>query len=225
QTFCACLPGVTEISIHDDFFALGGTSITAAQVISALRRHPDTAALTVRDLYDTPTVAGLAEKLGVQPEPSSHLDERKRLGPGWPRLCTTLQVGTLLAGLLVSSILGYFGTFHIMPCFLNLFELVTATLLLPVIALLTVGLYIPISLGIALLGKKLLIGTYKPRRHPTWGWFFFRNWLMQGCIKAIPWGLVDGTCLKNWFLRKLGAQIGKNVHIHKGVRFPAGGYD
>ena len=34
----------------------------------------------------------------------------------------------------------------------NLLDLVTATLLLPVIALLTVGLYIPISLGIALLG-------------------------------------------------------------------------
>src|SRR5262249_36124172 len=133
--------------------------------------------------------------------------------------------GTLLAGLFDGSILSYFGIFTIMPVFLNLFDLVTATLLLPVIAFLTVGLYIPISLGIALLGKKLLIGTYKPGRHPTWGWFFFRNWLMQGCIKAIPWGLADGTCLKNWFLRKLGAQIGKNVHIHKGVRFPAGGYD
>ena len=225
QAIRACLPGMDEISIHDNFFALGGTSIAAAQGISALRRHPDTAALTVRDLYDAPTVAGLAEKLSVQPEPSSHLGERKRLGPGWPRLCTTLQVGTLLAGLLVSSILGYFGTFHIMPFFLNLFELVTATLLLPVIALLTVGLYIPISLGVALLGKKLLIGTYKPGRHPAWGWFFFRNWLMQGFIKAIPWFLVEETCLKNWLLRKLGAKIGKNVHIHKGVNLPAGGYE
>lgn len=225
QAICACLPGMDEISVHDNFFTLGGTSITAAQVISALRCHPDTAALTVRDLYDTPTVAGLAEKLGRQPEPSSHLGERKRLSPGRPRLCTTLQVGTLLAGLLVSSILGYVGTFHIMASFLNLFDLVTATLLLPVVALLAVGLYIPISLGMALLGKKLLIGTYKPGRYPVWGWFFFRNWLMQGLIKAIPWDLVEGTGLKNWCLRKLGAKIGKNVHIHKGVTFPAGGYD
>jgi hypothetical protein len=93
QAICACLPGLDEISVHDNFFALGGTSITAAQVISALRGHPDTAALTVRDLYDAPTVAGLAEKLCGQPEPSSDLGERKRLSPGCPRLCTTLQDG------------------------------------------------------------------------------------------------------------------------------------
>jgi non-ribosomal peptide synthetase-like protein len=225
QAICACLPGIHEISVHDNFFALGGTSITAAQVISALRCYPDTAALTVRDLYDAPTVAGLTRKLGGQPGHSIHVSERKRLSAGCPRLCTTLQVGTLFTGLLVGSILGYFGTFHIMPWFLGLFDLVTATLLLPVIALVAAGLYIPISLGIALFAKKLLIGTYTPGRHPVWGWFFFRNWLMQGCIKAIPWGLVEGTCLKNWLLRRLGAKIGKNVHIHKGVKFPAGGYD
>jgi hypothetical protein len=61
QAICACLPGMDEVSVHDNFFALGGTSITAAQVISALRGHPDTAALTVRDLYDAPTVAGLTD--------------------------------------------------------------------------------------------------------------------------------------------------------------------
>ncbi|MBS0381190.1 MAG: amino acid adenylation domain-containing protein [Proteobacteria bacterium] len=56
------LPG---IGIHDDFFALGGHSLLAAQLTARLNRDFGVT-LSLRTLFDTPTVAGLAAAIGEQ---------------------------------------------------------------------------------------------------------------------------------------------------------------
>lgn len=55
------LPG---IGIDDDFFALGGHSLLAAQLTARLNREFDTA-LSLRTLFDAPTVAGLASAIAA----------------------------------------------------------------------------------------------------------------------------------------------------------------
>ncbi len=50
---------VTELSIHDNFFALGGHSLLAMQVTSRLRDELGVA-LTLRSIFDAPTIAELA---------------------------------------------------------------------------------------------------------------------------------------------------------------------
>jgi len=57
--------GVTQIGIHDDFFALGGHSLTATQVISRLRRV-FAVKVAVRVLFDHPTVADLADYIDLR---------------------------------------------------------------------------------------------------------------------------------------------------------------
>ncbi|MEO6518234.1 MAG: amino acid adenylation domain-containing protein [Pseudoxanthomonas sp.] len=52
--------GLPQISIHDNFFAFGGHSLLAAQLTSRLNRELGSS-LTLRALFDGPTVAGLAE--------------------------------------------------------------------------------------------------------------------------------------------------------------------
>ncbi len=51
------------VSVGDDFFAIGGTSLSAAQVVNEARKHG--VVFTVRDLMTNRTVAALANKVGL----------------------------------------------------------------------------------------------------------------------------------------------------------------
>ncbi|MCS6914978.1 MAG: SDR family NAD(P)-dependent oxidoreductase [Myxococcota bacterium] len=54
--------GIAGIGVHDDFFDLGGHSLLLTQVISQVRRQTG-AEVSLRDLFDSPTVAGLAAQI------------------------------------------------------------------------------------------------------------------------------------------------------------------
>jgi aspartate racemase len=65
------------IGIHDNFFHLGGHSLLAIQIVSRISKVFQTE-LPVRDIFETPTIAGLAEK--IQRQPSAPIASRNGIG-------------------------------------------------------------------------------------------------------------------------------------------------
>ena len=57
--------GLALVGVHDNFFELGGHSLTGTQVIARLRSE-FRLELALRALFETPTVAGLAEQLAAR---------------------------------------------------------------------------------------------------------------------------------------------------------------
>src|SRR5690606_31113347 len=67
---------VDQLGIHDNFFALGGHSLRAAQLIARIRQrfHTD---ILLRNLLVKPTVAGLATLL--EPARAEGMDDERRI--------------------------------------------------------------------------------------------------------------------------------------------------
>ena len=225
RAFGEVLNSPVPISIHDDFFNdLAGDSLSAAELISMLRGEPSTAQITVRDLYESRTIAELA-KHADQEVIEATIEENTTERAGSPLLATGIQIAWLLGGLIIGSSLAYLLAFDLLPVMISKLDLVPLLLLSPFLTFAALLLYTPLAVLLSVLVKKVLIGRYRPLRAPVWGSFYVRNWMVQQTVRIVPWALVQGTEFQVMALRALGARIGKRVHIHRGVGLLEGGWD
>lgn len=215
------------VSIHDDFFKdLGGDSLSAAILVTLLRGDDATAWVTVRQLYEARTIAELAKRAPSsstqKATTNTAMNDRQQ---GRPFLVTLTQVAWLSVVFIVASLVTYLVAFEFLPRLGNQVGLVPALLLSPILYLIAFLFYAPLSVAFAVMMKRLLIGCYQPLRAPIWGSFFLRNWIVQQCVRMIPWRTFEGTVFQHMALRALGARIGQRVHIHRSVNLLQGGWD
>ncbi len=204
-------PGQSITRKADFFSDLGGHSLFAARLASALRTDPRFAHITVRDIYQVRSVGGMAQVLDEARQAATLVDS-SWLPPSWLRrwTCGAAQAATvpLLIALHMAQWMAPFFTYHFFTgdpddaISLAIAASVAAFLLSTVLAF-----------GLAIAGKWLIVGRLKAGRYPLWGLTYFRWWLADRLIEAAPTYLLSGSPMYPWWLRALGAQIGRDVVI------------
>src|SRR6185436_11929950 len=74
-------------------------------------------------------------------------------------------------------------------------------------------LVFPALVLVAVAAKWTLLGRIRPGRHPLWGWYYVRWWLVQALVASIPLDYLFGTPLLAVVYRLLGVRIGKEVYL------------
>ncbi|HYV11059.1 MAG TPA: MupA/Atu3671 family FMN-dependent luciferase-like monooxygenase [Pyrinomonadaceae bacterium] len=80
--------GVDQIGVHDDFFDLGGQSLSAIQLITRVREAFQIE-FPLTDLFNAPTIAAMAEKITSQQLTPDEVEELEKLYSEIERLSTS----------------------------------------------------------------------------------------------------------------------------------------
>ena len=198
-----------------DFFALGGGSLSAAQLVVALRPHyPE---MTVAHLYDHPRLGSLAgflseldserpEPVVVTPRvvsPTPATTQVAQLALALPlATLTALQWLTWLA--LVNNLVAHL---HPMPWLVSVdWRLLAAAVMVFVTPL---G-----RMGIAVIGARLLTAGLRPGSYPRGGSQHMRVWLAERLAEASGAENLAGAPWLVYYARALGNKVGKGVDLH-----------
>ncbi|MEU2776993.1 Pls/PosA family non-ribosomal peptide synthetase [Streptomyces sp. NPDC007162] len=198
--------GAPVSSASDDFFAIGGGSLSAAQLTTRLRtRYPSAAVL---DIYQQPVLRKLARRL----EASAQDDGARRTIVPVPRRARFVQLMALLP---LFTLLGLRWTL-VLAALGNLLSgygwLPTAPWWL--VGLGAVALFTPPGrIAIAAGGARLLLRGVQPGRYPRGGSVHLRLWTAERLAESAGATTLTGSWLER-YARALGARIGPEVDLH-----------
>jgi len=197
------------LSVEANFFTdLGGHSLLAAKVVSLLRARGVGANPALRDLYDHPTIRGMAARLAgarpdapaiaPRPRPLRHTTERIALAGAGQALVIYLLL------LIITLPVSYVYTRHDGHVSVQvLVQLMIAVLL----SYLTVRWVVPV-----LLARPLAAGI-RPGRYPLWGLTYVRVWALNLLLAIGPLQVLSGSPLMAAYLRLIGARVGRRTTI------------
>ncbi len=191
----------------DDFFAHGGGSLSAAQLVSVLRtRYP---VVTVAEVYQRPRLGDLAGFLDDS-RPVTALEQR--IVAPTPRAAQAAQIAisavvNTLAGLRWLTILGALD---------NLLRTDWAPrvswwwVLAGFVAFIS-----PLGrMAISVVGARLLLRTVEPGEYPRGGGVHLRLWSAERLAEAVGAANLAGAPWITYYARALGAKVGRDVDLH-----------
>lgn len=211
---------VDAVSVTADLFDdLGGHSLVAATLVSALRRSGQfgAATLAVPELYENPTIRGLAahlaEELTHDQAPALSLAEVAAQHPrhaSWGRIFAfgAAQLAWIL--LVITVALFPVGFVYALnggePTIKLLYEL---TLTVPISYL--ASRWLMPTLAAATFGRRVRAGRY-----PLYGGMHLSAWIVSRAMSQSPMPRLAGSPFAVTYLRWCGAKIGEQVHLGTG---------
>jgi non-ribosomal peptide synthetase-like protein len=195
----------------DDFFAVGGGSLAAAQLTSMIRtRFPEA---RVSDIYDHPRIGALA----------TELDSRVPIAASEPRVVTSTprptQWAQTLLGIPLHVIVGARWSVYLLAA--NALLLAFAGIdWLPSVSWwwLVVGFVVFVTpfgrMAVSVIAARLLLRGVTPGAYPRGGQVHLRLWLAEQVASLVGAASLAGAPWIAYYARALGASIGEGVDLH-----------
>ena len=216
------------MSVDSNFFDdLGADSMVMARFCARVRKLPDLPAVSIKDIYQHPTIKSLATALGgdapvpvevaaptsvevtaptsVEVTAATSVKVAKPARTPQVILCGTLQ-------LLIFLGYGFLAALLIVQGF-KWISAATGVLDIYLRSLLSGCAMFLYLFTVPILAKWILIGRWKPQPIRIWSLAYLRFWVVKTLVQRNPIVLFTGSPLFTFYLRTLGAKVGRGVVI------------
>ena len=216
---------IEQVPIDSHFFDdLGADSLVMAKFCARVRKREGLPVMSMKDIYANPTIRSLAEAFGIaEAEAEVDLDAIATLiqprDPILARSAAPAPASTrqyLTCGALqLLSFLGYAWVIALVGA--RAYEWISAAHGYAQIYLRSVvfgGAGFIVLCTLPILAKWVLIGRWKPQQIRIWSLGYFRFWVVKTLVRSNPLAMLTvGSPLYTWYLRALGAKIGRGTVI------------
>jgi len=204
---------VEDVPVDSHFFdELGADSLKMAHFCARVRKRGDLPSLTIRDVYENPSIRSLAAALALvgpkaaEPSIPARVERTPPASTRQHVLCGALQLLTFFAYsylavlVLVEGFEWVFAGAGAVETYLRLVAFG--------------GAFFLFASAFPIAAKWLLMGRWKPREIDIWSLAYLRFWIVKTLLRSNPWALLfRGSPLYSLYLRALGAKVGRGSAI------------
>jgi non-ribosomal peptide synthetase-like protein len=213
---------VERVSVDSNVFDdLGADSMVMARFCARVRKRPDLPAVSIKAVYQHPTIKSLASALvdagpvAVE-SPTSSSVEVATPAPSSVELARPARTSQLvLCGAL--QLLIFVGYSYLAALVIAQgYEWISAgtgVLDIYLRSVLSSSALFLVLFTVPILAKWILIGRWKPQQIRIWSLAYVRFWVVKTLVRRNPIVLFTGSPLFNLYLRALGAKVGRGVVI------------
>ena len=218
-----------RVGPDDDLFAdLGADSLAIAEAVSIFRDDARTRMLTVRDVIEAANVRALRARC---PDLNGHDDDTSPIVDGVPAVrrapwpMTVAQGAWMLGELVIAGLAAHALVIDLLPRLVSSGGVVGSLATVGASSAAAALVWFPVALFVTVVLKAVLLRRTPTAVVPYWTTTHLRLWIVSRAARRIPWRWLAGTPLAGFTLRVLGAEVGRGVHIARGVDFSHGGWD
>jgi non-ribosomal peptide synthetase-like protein len=207
-----------RVSVDSNFFDdLGADSMVMARFCARVRKRSELPAVSMKDIFQHPTIEGLATAVGdatpvlvetpvaVEAPAATSVEMPKRAGTPQVVLCGTLQLLIFLSYSYLAALVMAQG-YDWISAGSGMLDIYLRS----VISGCAVFVFV---FTVPIVAKWILIGRWKPQQIRIWSLAYLRFWVVKTLVRRNPIALFTGSPLFTFYLRLLGAKVGRGVVI------------